>query len=184
MVSWWALRELRKEKIPAIYQASDCSHAPRWALRKLRMWRHRILTPDSQDQRNDFSEPRLLHVPIRRKVLTLLTWDIWFSFINNHHLMFRLSAFIVKLLYKLVAPLPPWSCSLRVTWDAVSWREVLKIPPNKTELSTFRLWILKSTAAATLWAQRSLHSSNVSWTNGLSEAQIIFKIYKHTHFCF
>ena len=59
--------------------------------------------------------PDSLHVPIRRKVLNLLTWDMWFSLINNHHLMLRLPAFTVKFLYDLVAPLPPWSCSLRVT---------------------------------------------------------------------
>ena len=36
-------------------------------------------------QRNDFSEPRLLHLPIHRKVLNSLTWDIWFSLIHKKY---------------------------------------------------------------------------------------------------
>ena len=41
----------------------------------------RMLAPESWDayERNDFSKPRLLHLPIHRKVLKSLTWDIWFS---------------------------------------------------------------------------------------------------------
>ena len=43
---------------------------------------HKIPAPDSSDayERND-SAPRLLHLPIHRKLLTFLTWDIWFSLI-------------------------------------------------------------------------------------------------------
>ena len=61
---------------------SDCNHHRRWALRKLRMWKYRILAPDSWGtyQRNDFSEPGFLHIPIHRKALNSLTWDIWLSF--------------------------------------------------------------------------------------------------------
>ena len=33
--------------IPAISQSSGYSHSPGWALRKLQMWKHRILAPDS-----------------------------------------------------------------------------------------------------------------------------------------
>ena len=98
-VIWWSLRELRKERIPAIWEPSDCSHSlQRWALRKLRVWKHRILAPDSWGayQRNDFSEPRLLHLPIHRKALNSLTWDIWFPLINNNLLMFRLPALSCK----------------------------------------------------------------------------------------
>ena len=47
-----------------------------WALRELR-----ILAPESWGyQRNDFREPRLLHLPIHREVWKSLTWGIWFSF--------------------------------------------------------------------------------------------------------
>ena len=43
----------------------------------------KILAPDSWDEykkkKKDFSGPRLLHLPIHRKALNFLTWDIWFS---------------------------------------------------------------------------------------------------------
>ena len=48
------------------------------------------------------SKPRLLRLPIHRKVLNSLTWEFWFSLINNNLLMFRLLA---KLLYNLAPPL-------------------------------------------------------------------------------
>ena len=85
-------------RIPAIEQPQDCSHSLWWALRKLRTWKYRILAPGSwgADQRNDFSEPRLLHLPIRRKVPNSLTWDIWFSLIYKNLLMFRLLALCCK----------------------------------------------------------------------------------------
>ena len=40
-------------------------------MRKLRLWKHRILAPDRWDayQQNDFSECRLLHILVHRKVL-------------------------------------------------------------------------------------------------------------------
>ena len=46
--------------------------------------KHRMLAPDSWDayERNDFSEPRLLHLPIHRKALNSLTWVIWFWLIK------------------------------------------------------------------------------------------------------
>ena len=63
----------------------------------------RILAPDSWNvyERNDFSEPRLLHLLIHRKALTSLIGDIWFSLINNK---LRLSAPCCKLLYNLISP--------------------------------------------------------------------------------
>ena len=50
---------------------------------------------------NDFREPRLLHLPIHRKLLNSLPWDILFSLTNNHLLMFRLLAPFCKCLYNL-----------------------------------------------------------------------------------
>ena len=57
-----------------------------WTLRKLRMWKHRKLVPDSSGayKRNNFSKLRLLHFLIHRKALNSLNWDIWFSLINNN----------------------------------------------------------------------------------------------------
>ena len=44
--------------------------------------KHNILAPDrwTTFERNDFSEPRLLHLPIYREVLNSLIGNAWFSF--------------------------------------------------------------------------------------------------------
>ena len=70
--------DLERKRTPAIYQLSDCSHSPRWALRELRIWQHRILTPDSWGayQRKGFCKPRLLNLPTHRKVLYSLRYLI------------------------------------------------------------------------------------------------------------
>ena len=47
-------------------------------------------------ERNNFNELRLLHLPIHRKSLNPLTWDIWFPLINNNLLIFRLPALCYK----------------------------------------------------------------------------------------
>ena len=47
-------------------------------------------------QRHDFSEPRLLYLPIHRKAVNSLTWDVWFSLISNTLLMFQLPGFCCK----------------------------------------------------------------------------------------
>jgi len=54
-------------------------------------------------RRNDFKEPGLLYPPIHRKVLNCLTWDIWFSLISSHLLMFQPPVFVAKLLH-ILAP--------------------------------------------------------------------------------
>ena len=110
MISRWAQRQLRKERISAIEEPPHCSHSLWWALRKLRMWRkHKILTPDRwcAYQRNDFRDPRLLHLPIHRKMLNSLTWYIWFSLT----IIFWCSdylPFLIKLPYDWVSPLASW----------------------------------------------------------------------------
>ena len=100
------------KRIPAIQQPSDCSHSLRWALRKLGMWKHRILAPESWGayQRNDFSEPRLLHLPRQRKALNSLPWEIWFSLFNNNFLMFPITCPSLQNSYiSWLLPSPPWS---------------------------------------------------------------------------
>ena len=52
--------------------------------------------PGPREPRNDFSEPKLLHLPIPRKVLNSLTGDICFSFINSN-LLFSLHVVIAKI---------------------------------------------------------------------------------------
>ena len=82
------------------------------------MWKTENTAPDSWGayQRNDFSEPRLLHLPIHRKALNSLTWDIWFSLINHNLLIARLLIFnlsifnlpfvaMLLLIYNLAPPL-------------------------------------------------------------------------------
>ena len=53
--------------------------------------KHRKLALNSWGayQRNDFSEPRFLHLPSYCNVLNSLIWDIWFSLINNYLLRFQ-----------------------------------------------------------------------------------------------
>ena len=85
-VNSWTLSVLRKEKnICMIWQPSGYSQALQWPLRNSGCEKCRILAQDSWDayKRNDFSEPRLLYLPIHRKVLNSLTWDIWFSLIHR-----------------------------------------------------------------------------------------------------
>ena len=65
-------------------------------------------------QRKDFSEPRLLHLPIHRKALNSLTWDIWFSLISNNLLTIRLPSLCCPNFYIFwLLPSPPQSSFLR-----------------------------------------------------------------------
>ena len=87
-------------------------------------------------ERHNFSEPRLLQLPIHRKVLNSLSWDIWFSLIHKTLLILRLLALCYKLLYNLT-PFPHLlrkvlSGSLEVLSPRL---KVLKIPVNKTTLN-------------------------------------------------
>ena len=58
---------------------SLCSHAQPCTLQGLRMGKNRIQFSDSwfTDQRNDFNEPRLLHLPPYRKVPNSLTREVY-----------------------------------------------------------------------------------------------------------
>ena len=65
------------------------------------MRKQRILATDSRGayQRNDFSEPRLFHLPIHRKALNFWTWYIWLFLINNNLWKFQLSGLCCKNSY-------------------------------------------------------------------------------------
>ena len=97
MVSHEGIQEWKQD---AYHQAvSDCSH-PQWCtLKGLWMRKPRILAPESwcAYERNDFSEPKLLHLPIHRKVLNSLTWDVWFSLVNSNFLMHWLPGLCCKI---------------------------------------------------------------------------------------
>ena len=116
---------------------------------ELRRWKHRQEASESWDayERNDSSEPRLLHLPIYRKALNSLTWAIWFSLIHKNTFDVQTTC---PVLQTSTSPesssLPSWKNSLKATWDATSGIYVWKISANKTQLSTFRLWLFfKST---------------------------------------
>ena len=97
-VSWWALKGFKEEKNTCHLAVSSCSHRTRRTWKKFRMRKQRALAPDSWGAypRSDFSEPRLLHLPIQGKVLNSLTWDIWFSLTKSNILTFRLPALCCK----------------------------------------------------------------------------------------
>ena len=116
----------------AHHQAVSCCSQPPppWCtLWRLRMRTHRVLAPDSWGayQRNDFHEPRLLHLSIHRKVLYPSTWDIWFSLINSNLLMFLLPALCCKNSY-------------------ISWLPRLSLLSSPSELSEILCPGLKSSA--------------------------------------
>ena len=74
--------------------SSHCDHPQLCALRGFRMEKSKTPVPESWGayQRGDFCEPRLLHLPIQRKVLNSLTWT--FGFLP----MFQLTdLFVVKI---------------------------------------------------------------------------------------
>ena len=86
----------------------------RWAL-----WKQTILAPQTwgAHQRNDFSKPRPLQLPIGKKLLSSLAWAIWFSVISCN--LFRTTPVYPS------SPLTTQSSFLRVTWDATSQAQVL-----------------------------------------------------------
>ena len=61
----------------------QCMPRGLWMPRGFRMEKNKILVRDSQDtnQRNNFSESKLLHLPIHREALKSLPWDVWFHFV-------------------------------------------------------------------------------------------------------
>ena len=122
---------------------------------ELRMWKHRILAPGRWDayQRNDFSEPRLLHLLVHRKALNFLAWDILFSSINSQFFDVLTTCPLLQHFYITWLLLPPPSSSHLLGAVLSGLLEMrppglksLKFPLDKTKLSTFRLWIsFKST---------------------------------------
>ena len=79
-------RGTQEGRIPAIWQPLGCSHSLRQALRNSGCEKHKIQAPYSWEayERSDFSDPWLLHLPIHRKALNSLTWDIWFPSIHKN----------------------------------------------------------------------------------------------------
>ena len=111
-VTFWAQRGPRKNE--ACDLAASCSHSLLWAPRSLGIQKkkNRMLAPESWDayERNDFSKPRLLHLPIYRTVLQSLTWDIWFSSI------FCCSTYLPLVANVYITWLLPTSSSEQFSW--------------------------------------------------------------------
>ena len=95
----WALRELRMEQDARHLAVSLCSHPPTVYPEEIQDEKHRILAPDRWGERNDFSQPWFLHLPIHRKALNSLTWDVWFSLVYSNLLMFRPPGLFCKNFY-------------------------------------------------------------------------------------
>lgn len=121
------------------HQAFSHSSHPQWcALRGYRTEKSKMLALGSQGayQRIDFNEPRLLPLPILRKMLNSLTWDAWFSLINSNLLMFWLpGVFFLQNSYILQK----------------THLQKIFCPPDKTLFSTFRLCIFFSVDASKRW---------------------------------
>ena len=103
------------------------------------IWKCRMRCLDSWDwyERSEFSEPRYLHLLIDKRKLHSLTWDIWFSLINNN---LWCSDYLSPLLQSSVWPnSSPLPCLLRT----VSLGYLRCCLPG-TWLSTFRLWLIFS----------------------------------------
>ena len=75
------------KRIPATQQPPACSHSLRWALRKLRVWKPRILALDSWG-----AYPRNASVSSYFCVFLYIAWVTWFPSISKNLLMFRLPA--------------------------------------------------------------------------------------------
>ena len=137
-VSWWALWEFRKEK-----NTCDLTAIKRAGL----LWTGNVktqeLAPDSWDtyERDDFSEPRCLHLPIHRK-LNSLTWAIQFSFVNNHLWCSDYLAPLLQTFFYHLTPSPAFSEQFfRATWDVVSQAWSPKNSHQIKPCGTFRLWL-------------------------------------------
>ena len=97
-VSWWALRKLRKEKNTCHLAAIRLQLHPKVSPEETQDVETQDTAPVSWGacQNKDFSEPRPLHLPVYRKVLNSLTWNIWFSLTNNNLMMFWLPVLCCK----------------------------------------------------------------------------------------
>ena len=118
-----------------------------YTLRGSGLEKSRILALDSwgAHQRNHFSEARLLHLPIPRKVLNSLTWDTWISLlVICWHVRLLTWPLWQKLPYILPLPLPLQSGPSKPS-ERLSSGLKSESPPNKTQFSTFRLCSFQST---------------------------------------
>ena len=130
--------------------------------------------PDSWGacQRNEASELRLSNLPIYRKALNSLTWDVWFSLIHKISMMFRLPATCCQLLCKLP---PPCVSSEQFSQDylrcCLLGLKTWKFPLNKTQPSTFRLWLIFKLTAPHIasWNNSKHYFTQDVWVRNLRQ---------------
>ena len=69
----------------------------------------RILAPDSWGaaERDDFGEPRHLHLPIHREALNSLIWDTWFSLIHKNIFDIQTTFPLLQISIQSDTPTPP-----------------------------------------------------------------------------
>ena len=110
-----------KQKRPAIYQST--------AAATLQM----VHPDETQDERTQATGPRdlswtskewfqwaqTLHLSIQRKALIPLTWNAWFSLINNNILMFQLPGLYCKELLYILQP-PHHTPATPCLWNSFS----------------------------------------------------------------
>lgn len=96
--------------------------------RELSRGKYRLTGPDSWGacQRDDFNDSRLLHLPICKKALNSLNWDIYFSLINSIFVcLFYVPDPCCKTLIYPDTSITSSKQSLIAIWEAVSWTLVL-----------------------------------------------------------
>ena len=124
-------RVLRREKNTCDMARIRLQPLATGSLGELGRWKHRQLTiSESWDahERNDFSQPRLLHLPIYRKALNSLTWDSWFSLIHRNTSDVQTTCPLLQTSTSPESsPMPSWKSSLKATWEATSRIYVLKL---------------------------------------------------------
>ena len=83
-------------------------------------------------EKNDFSEHRLLHLPIHSKVLNSFTWDIWFSLLHKNTFEVQTTCPYLQTSIQPDSPSPPTPHLLGALLSG--WLEILspEFPPSKT----------------------------------------------------
>ena len=118
-VSWWVLKELRKERMPASNSHQTTVNPEGGS--ECEKHRKRVLDNLGAYQGNDFSEPRLLHLLIHRKVLNSLTWDVWLSLIYKQTFDVWTICPLMQKLFCNLSPTPtPLSRSPCLFWAVLS----------------------------------------------------------------
>ena len=91
-------------------------------MRILRMRKCRILAPDSWGANKGMISVSLdACIFPNRKVLNSLTWDVWFSLINNNLFKFQLPCLCCKASYVACFLSYLFRAVIRDNWDVVSW---------------------------------------------------------------